>query len=51
MPVPQWLKQILDILKKEGKVPANHTGKVNISYNLSQGGIQDVEVNSGEKFK
>lgn len=51
MKKPSWLVKLLEELKSTGKVPADHTGKVTLVLNVSQGGLQDADLSVNEKIK
>lgn len=48
---PSWLTNLLKDLKREGKLPVEFTGKLLVTVNVSQGGIQDAELTMGEKIR
>ena len=51
MSKPQWITSLLDEMKKAGKVPTAHTGKVTLVINVSQGSFQDCDLSVAEKIK
>ena len=45
------LQLLLADLKKEGKVPIEHTGQITLVLSLSQGGLQGGELSVSEKIR
>ena len=45
------IKKILDILLSSGKLPENHTGKVQLEINMNEGGVRDATLTVPEKLK
>jgi hypothetical protein len=43
-------KEIVDILKQSGKIAAEYTGKVLITVDISQGGVNNAHLLINEKL-
>jgi len=46
-----FLQKIVDILRQSGKISPQYTGKVTLTVNLSQGGVNDGTLDTSEKLK
>jgi len=51
MKKPGWLINLLAEMKKEGKLPTDHTGEVTLTVNLLQGGITGAKLVIPELYK
>jgi hypothetical protein len=45
------LQKIVDILRQTGKISPQYTGKLIVTMNLSQGGVNDGTLETNEKLK
>jgi hypothetical protein len=45
------IEKIVDTLKNAGKIPREHTGKMILTIDFSQGGVNNAELALTEKIK